>query len=500
MVKTIISKNGYSIDKKEFSKKVISETKRDLMIEPFVERPEYGAPPPPIQIFHETPKRLYMPRFYGLNKFGPPEVNKMSDKNVAKNLERLEFSGDLLPRQKPLFPKILKQIQEVGGGCLSVYAGYGKTCMSIYLACALKVRTAIVCHTTDLMEQWKERIHQFAPKANIGIIQSKKCDIEDCDFVICSLGTVWRKNFDQDLSSIGLTIWDEIHLMCTQKFSQAFAKLATKYTFGLSATPYRKDKCDAIFQAYIGNVFHYEERDANPNVKAICIVHKMDPHIEYDFKNNISYVKTVVGLCMNDQRIQLIVDSLVEQLREDRNILVLSEYINHLKKLKKELKKNAEFIKLGKTVGLYIGEMKNDERAISRDTDVILGTYKIASVGMDIPKLNTLALASPRVDPNNLQQAFGRVLRDKKGEAANTHPVIIDFIDNHGIFINQGRKRKKLYKDNGYTIIQRNVKENGELISQRVLFDPNKQDEKSPKSSKSSGEGLKKFLITDEEQ
>lgn len=42
------------------------------------------------------------------------------------------------------------------------------------------------------------------------------------------------------------------------------------------------------------------------------------------------------------------------------------------------------------TTGLYIGEMKNDKRKISEACDIILGTYKLASVGMDIPALNTL--------------------------------------------------------------------------------------------------------------
>ncbi len=50
------------------------------------------------------------------------------------------------------------------------------------------------------------------------------------------------------------------------------------------------------------------------------------------------------------------------------------------------------------TCGLYIGEMKNDQRKVSEEKDIILGTYKLASIGMDIPSLNCLVFASPRKD------------------------------------------------------------------------------------------------------
>lgn len=99
------------------------------------------------------------------------------------------------------------------------------------------------------------------------------------------------------------------------------------------------------------------------------------------------------------------------------------------------------------TTGLYIGEMKNDKRKISEACDIILGTYKLASVGMDIPALNTLVMVSPRKE---IEQSVGRILRKQKSEAGFS-PLIVDIIDNHGVFKSQSLERKKFYKQYGYT-------------------------------------------------
>ena len=47
----------------------------------------------------------------------------------------------------------------------------------------------------------------------------------------------------------------------------------------------------------------------------------------------------------------------------------------------------------------------------AQEKDIILGTYSMASEGMDIPKLNTIFLASPKSD---VVQSVGRILRKKR--------------------------------------------------------------------------------------
>ena len=72
----------------------------------------------------------------------------------------------------------------------------------------------------------------------------------------------------------------------------------------------------------------------------------------------------------------------------------------------------------------------------------------MASEGMDIPKLNTIILASPKSD---IVQSVGRILREKK-ETRKFHPLIIDINDEFSIFINQSNKRLMFYNKCNYDI------------------------------------------------
>ena len=66
---TIVSQNGYKIIKKDYSSKMIKSIKDELTVKPFVP-PNSIQQPKSFQIFRESPKKLYVPRFYGINKYG----------------------------------------------------------------------------------------------------------------------------------------------------------------------------------------------------------------------------------------------------------------------------------------------------------------------------------------------------------------------------------------------------------------------------------------------
>jgi len=80
--------------------------------------------------------------------------------------------------------------------------------------------------------------------------------------------------------------------------------------------------------------------------------------------------------------------------------------------------------------------------------DILLGTFSMASEGLDISKLDTVLLASPR---SNIQQSVGRILRKKEEDRVYV-PLIIDIIDYFSLFINQGNKRRKYYTKCNYNI------------------------------------------------
>ena len=98
--------------------------------------------------------------------------------------------------------------------------------------------------------------------------------------------------------------------------------------------------------------------------------------------------------------------------------------------------------------GYYVGGMKPQGLRDAQEKNVILGTFSMASEGMDIPKLNTMILASPKSD---IVQSVGRILRQKK-ETRMFVPLIVDINDEFSTFKNQSKKRLVYYNRCKYDI------------------------------------------------
>jgi superfamily II DNA or RNA helicase len=93
--------------------------------------------------------------------------------------------------------------------------------------------------------------------------------------------------------------------------------------------------------------------------------------------------------------------------------------------------------------------MKQKDLDVSATQRVILGTFAMASEGMNIPTLNTVLLATPK---SNIEQSVGRILRQKKEERA-VQPMILDVVDATFMeCLGQWTRRRKFYRECGYVV------------------------------------------------
>tara|TARA_E500000331_G_scaffold162964_1_gene158101 strand:- start:151 stop:756 length:606 start_codon:yes stop_codon:yes gene_type:complete len=130
-----------------------------------------------------------------------------------------------------------------------------------------------------------------------------------------------------------------------------------------------------------------------------------------------------------------------------RKILILGDRREYLNTVEKWCHSNI----YDGVAGQYVGGMKPSELRDSQEKDIILGTFSMASEGMDIPKLNTIVLASPRSD---VVQSVGRILREK-ADVRKFHPLVIDIKDTHPnmtVFQRQCQKRIAYYKKSNHDI------------------------------------------------
>ena len=441
---TKLSRNGYIIKKSDYSLKQIKEIKDELTVKPFSYSDIGNGNDKKFRVFLESPNKLYLPRFYGIEKFGLPNEDALTEGYPIN----IKFKGDLRKEQMPIYDIVKNTLDKDGGAIISLKCGGGKTVLSLYILAQLKVKTMVVVHKDFLMTQWKDRIEEFIPNAKIGKIQQNTIDIDNKDIVLAMVQSLSMKEYDKDIfKCFGLIIFDECHHLGAEMFSKCMPKVASKYMLGLSATPNRKDGLRKVFEWYIGNIA-YTSKEKNEDYVEVNIINftSDDPKyskVENSYNGKPNFPKMINKICEFKPRTKLIIQKATDLFNEgDRNILILSDRRGHLDYIAKKLEnKNI-------SCGFYVGGVKPELLRIAQDKDIILGTFSMASEGMDIPKLNTIILASPKSD---IVQSVGRILRQKK-ENRIKHPHIIDIKDDISIFNNQYKKRLSHYSKNKYDI------------------------------------------------
>jgi len=475
---TILTRKGYIINKKHFSEKEIRRIKNQLTVKPVVHR-NFAHFAEEFPVFYESSDKLYLPRYWGLENLGPPKKIDICDGepiNLKCVFEPRPIQRPIIKRalsilQNPFDKFIVKSVKNKksivkhklygGGTIISIPCGLGKTFCALYIMTKLAQKTLIVVHTSVLLTQWIERIEQFVPGARVGIIKGPKCDVEDKDIVIAMLQTLVSENrvfprgfFDQ----FGLSIYDEVHHLGAPTFSRALPIVATKYFLGLSATPTRNDKLEKVFYwhlGYIGNDLIEKRGGQEVIVKFINYTNTHFREIRrYNARtcrNDAYNIPKMVDLIIScKRRLKFIRFQLKLFAQQGRQILVLSSRKIHLKSMKENFDsfnytKIVDGEEVPITTGYYMGGMKKAQLEESSKCDVIYGTYNLVAEGTDIPTLNTLLMACPRKE---VEQVVGRILRANTGFT----PIVIDIADNFSIFINQGTYRQRFYKRQEYHI------------------------------------------------
>ena len=188
MASTYLGSKGYSIYKECLTIEEQECIRRELTVKAFAPK-SCIKQPDPFSIYRESPKKFYLPRFYGIDSYGEPDEIRLSD-GLKINLK---FKGGLRDIQKPIVSKYLKHAKINGCGLIEIYCGAGKTVMALNILSKIKKKTLIIVHKDFLLRQWKERIEQFLPDAKVGKIQGDIIDVDGKDIVIGMLQSLSMK-------------------------------------------------------------------------------------------------------------------------------------------------------------------------------------------------------------------------------------------------------------------------------------------------------------------
>jgi superfamily II DNA or RNA helicase len=450
-----LTRRGYAISKSQLTDAQLEAVKRELTVTPFVPQ-DYqamGGGPASYRVFLESENTLYVPKVFGLKRFGPPGAVKLSDGEDCS--ARLEFRGKMRSEQEAPCHAFLDAAHDLsgkgGGGILNIPCGGGKTVIALYLACVLKKKTLIIVHKDFLLQQWQERITQFVPSARVGLIKAKVTDIADKDIVLGSLQSISMKTYPEGtFGSFGLMIVDECHHTSAEVFSQALLKTScVRYCLGLSATLQRKDGLTKVFKWHLGDVVYRAARRPDEAVRVwVREYYCPDPAYSaehYIMRDKLNTARMINNICTYAPRADYVIESIRELLDQEpeRRVLILSDRREHLLMLQVRIRE-----KLGIEPGLYYGGLKQEALKASELRPIILGTFQFVAEGFDVPGLDTLVLASPKSD---VVQAVGRILRETPDKRKHV-PCIVDIVDAFSLFERQGQKRLAYYKKCRYSM------------------------------------------------
>lgn len=294
--------------------------------------------------------------------------------------------------------------------------------------------------------------------------------IDDCEWVY-DIEVEQNHNFvvkhEQNMNGI---LVHNCHHYGSRVYSRGFSMCGGEYTLGLSATPYRLDKLTKILYWNIGKIYYRQK--LRTNNKVLCKVFNYKSHDKlfvekFGIRNRCrepNHVKMIGNIVKIESRNRFLLKILnILRRSNDRKVLVLSGRLEHLNFLKNNV--DNEILK-DISKGLmepgeyntyyYIGGMKMKQRnEAEENADMLFGTYEMAHEGLDIDRLNTIVLASPKKD---IIQSIGRILR-RILVMGDLMPLIIDIADMLSIYKNHAERRMICYKKSEYIIDEYNVED-----------------------------------------
>jgi len=446
----MLTKAGYKIEKSKVPNLI--HIKGLLTVKPYIPsvfvKPQYVTS---YKVFNETDTHLYVPKHFGIQNFG--EIPEVTD--VAKTDPKYwEFKGSIRDSQKEVVNSYL--CPKPRDGIISLQTGGGKTVCALFIASQIQVPTIVLVHNTFLRDQWIDRITSFLPNARIGSIQGEKIEVENKDIIVAMLQSVALKEYEKSVfANIGMVIVDECHHIASEAFSRAVPKLTCKHMLGLSATPERKDKLMHVINWFLGPILYKSDNadKVDEGVRVEVYEFKTD---DEEFNNIIYNTSGVMFTTLMVNKLALFeprnafINEILEDLFEGtpRQILVLTDRVEHtatiLKNLSPEIREHS--CVLGRKVS------SKDRAEFCASKRILIATYQMCKEGFDVATLNTLVIATPRPD---VDQIVGRILRVEK-EVRKISPLIIDIVD--PTFRRQFQERLGLYKKRNYHIEKMEIK------------------------------------------
>jgi DNA excision repair protein ERCC-3 len=306
-----------------------------------------------------------------------------------------------------------------GSGVVVLPCGAGKTMVGIGVMQALQTQTLILTTNTVALRQWKtELLDKTRLKgSDIGEYSGDLKEIRPVTIATYQILT-YRKTKDSpfvhfslfDEGNWGLIMYDEVHLLPAPVF-RATASLQARRRLGLTATLVREDaREDDVFSLIGPKKYDVPWKVLEKQgwiAQAVCTEIRARLPEEERFRYAISSKRDKFRIASTNPVKDSICESLIEHHRDD-NVLVIGQYLDQLKLLKKRFK-----------APLITGRTSTRERerlynAFRNGEEKLLIVSKVANFAIDLPDANVAIQVSGTFGSRQEEaQRLGRILRPK---------------------------------------------------------------------------------------
>lgn len=324
------------------------------------------------------------------------------------------------------------------------------------------VNTLIIVFSLQLLKQWEEKLKFFLNIDKIGQIGGGKNIITN-RIDIASIKTIYNNGkFNDIVKNYGMIIIDECHHSSAYTYESALNKVNAKYVYGVSATPEKENGHTPIIKMQCGNIrYKIDLKEFNKNLNLAMKVYSQKIHLNFVDKNINDYsLNEIYNFISKDViRNDKVINDIEQEFNSEKNILVLTERIEHLEYLSERLSK------LTKNIFIYRGGMGkkqlkkydelNSNLTLNKENKIIIATSSCIGEGFDDSSLEVLFLTMPISGVNRIIQYTGRLHRTNE---TKKEIIVYDYIDDNFLQTrNMFLKRKKTYEKMGYEIIDKSA-------------------------------------------
>lgn len=299
------------------------------------------------------------------------------------------------------------------------------TITSIKLMTLIGTETLIVVHKKILMEQWASSLRLFCNQDVQVLYPNQK--YKACPVTV--INSINLRKFHTQFSNVGCVIIDEVHALFTKENIRRLLKVNPRYLIGLTATPYRPDGYDCMFNLFF-NMERIIQRKGYREHECVAVLTQYVPPFKLLRNGKRDWGCVLEFQAEHGDRNDMIIDIIKQNV--DRVVLVLCKRKVHIQELQNRL------------AGLNVvcDYLSGTKQTFNDKCRVLVATVQKVGVGFDFPAIDMLIVATDMVE--YFVQYLGRCFR-KKG----TLPIIYDIVDYDNLLKSHFYKRKMVYEEMG---------------------------------------------------